>query len=349
MKVTIVVPGLNSAGGSRVISIYAHELFKRGHDVLLVTWAPRPRSIRGRIKHIFTARIGDSRDWYFEDKLIPIRRIRPSKGIKDRQLPEADVVIATWYDTAFAVADLAPSKGAKFYFMQDYGAPGQPLEILRKTWRLPMNFITISEWLVGMIRQEQPDAAITLIPNAVDVDVFTSAPRGKQAVPTFGLMYRGLWSKGADIALAAFELARQVRPDCRLLVVGHDRMEGALPEGCRAYRGVSDEDLAGIYASCDAWLFPSRSEGFGLPIIEAMACRTPVISTPVGAAPELLVETGTIVPVDDPRAMAGAMLSIVDLSDGDWRQLSDRVHYQATRWSWTDAVDKFERALRASI
>jgi glycosyltransferase involved in cell wall biosynthesis len=349
MRITIVVPGLNSAGGTRVISIYARELTKRGHEVLLVTWAPRAKGIRNKIRQRFGPPAGGYRDWYFEDKLVPIKRLSPSRGIKNEQLPDADAVIATWYDTAFTVAELALSKGAKFYFMQDYGAPGQPLEILRKTWRLPMNFITISEWLVGLIQDEQPEASITLVPNAVDIQVFRSAPREKQAVPTFGFLYRDMQSKGGDVALAAFELARQARPDCKLLVVGHDHLEGGPPEGAFAFGSVSDEELAEIYASCDAWLFPSRSEGFGLPILEAMACRTPVISTPAGAAPELLAETGTIIPVDDPRAMADAMLAIADLSDEEWAQLSDRVHERAVSWSWTDAVDKFEHALEQGI
>ncbi|MGC8714943.1 MAG: glycosyltransferase [Leptodesmis sp.] len=42
------------------------------------------------------------------------------------------------------------------------------------------------------------------------------------------------------------------------------------------------------YSACDAWLFPSRYEAVGLPILEAMACRTPVIGTPAGIAPEML-------------------------------------------------------------
>jgi glycosyltransferase involved in cell wall biosynthesis len=345
MKVTIVVPELNSTGGTRVISIYAHALKERGHDVTLVTWKPNPRGIRNKIKHILKPPLESDKDWYFEDGQIPIIRLGYSGGIKNKDAPDADVVIATWYDTAATVAQLAPAKGRKFYFMQDYGAPGQPLDLLRPTWRLPMSFITISEWLVGMIREEQPNALITLVPNAVDTEVFHSYPRGKQDTPTFGLLYRAMSSKGADTALAAFELIRQTRSEARLLMVGHDRPEGGLPEGAVAHIGVTDEDLAKVYASCDAWLFPSRAEGFGLPILEAMACRTPVISTPTGAAPELLSDMGMIVPVDDAQAMADKMLMISDLSDADWVELSDRAYQKAISWSWTEAIDRFEAAL----
>jgi glycosyltransferase involved in cell wall biosynthesis len=349
VKVTIVVPELNSTGGTRVISIYARELEHRGHDVLLVTWKPNPRGVRNVVKHFLRHSIRRSAesqlDWYFDGGSIPIRRLGFSKQIRNESIPDADVVIATWYDTATAVARLAPAKGEKFYFMQDYGAPGQPLEILRQTWRLPMRFITISELLADLIRQEQPSALITLIPNSVDTEVFCSPPRDKQQIPTFGMMYRSLHSKGAAVAFAAFELVRGQRRDCQLLVVGHDSLQQLPPAGAVIYGSVPDEDLARIYANCDAWLFPSRAEGFGLPILEAMACRTPVISTPVGAAPELLANTGMLVPVDDPGAMARAMLAIMNMSSATWTQLSDRAYERAVSWSWNDAVDEFERTL----
>jgi glycosyltransferase involved in cell wall biosynthesis len=349
VKITIVVPELNSTGGTRVISIYARELKRRGHEVLLVTWKPMPTGLRELVKHCLKRSMGRAgeieRDWYFEDGLIPIKRLGYSRLIRDNSIPDADVVIATWYDTARAVARLAAKKGQKFYFMQDYGAPGQPIEMLRVTWRLPVHFITISESLVELIRQEQPKASITLVPNSVDTKVFRTSARGKQKVPTFGMTYRSLHTKGADIAFAAFQIVKQRHPDSKLLLVGHDSLLRLPPNGAVPFGSVTDEELVRVYASCDAWLFPSRAEGFGLPILEAMACRTPVISTPVGAAPELLAAVGFLVPVDDPEAMADAMSHIVTMSSDEWSQLSNRSYLRAVSWSWSDAVDKFESAL----
>ena len=61
-----------------------------------------------------------------------------------------------------------------------------------------------------------------------------------------------------------------------------------LPRDTEFHLRPPQDRIRDIYSKCDAWLFGSRSEGFGLPILEAMACRTPVIGTPAGAAPELL-------------------------------------------------------------
>ena len=67
-----------------------------------------------------------------------------------------------------------------------------------------------------------------------------------------------------------------------------------LPPGSMFVRQPAQDMIRDIYGQCDVWLFSSRSEGFGLPLLESMACRTPVIATPAGAAPELCAGGGGI-------------------------------------------------------
>jgi glycosyltransferase involved in cell wall biosynthesis len=112
----------------------------------------------------------------------------------------------------------------------------------------------------------------------------------------------------------------------------------------------AQDQIKNIYGKCDVWLVGSRSEGFGLPILEAMACRTPVISTPTGAAPELTAPGGgVLVPMDDPSAMAKEIQRIVQLPDEQWRAMSDIAHQTATKYTWEDATTLFEAALERAI
>jgi glycosyltransferase involved in cell wall biosynthesis len=108
--------------------------------------------------------------------------------------------------------------------------------------------------------------------------------------------------------------------------------------------------LKEIYSKCDAWLFSSRSEGFGLPLLEAMACRTPVIATPAGAAPDLCAGGGGIlIPRDDSGAMARAIERIAAMPEAGWRDMSDKAFATASRYTWDDATTRFEAALRQAV
>jgi len=94
----------------------------------------------------------------------------------------------------------------------------------------------------------------------------------------------------------------------------------------------------------------SRTEGFGLPILEAMACRTPVIATPVGAAPELIGPGGgRLVANEDPASMAEAIVDIARMPEFDWSAMSDCAYETATRYTWDDATEAFERALERAM
>ncbi len=98
------------------------------------------------------------------------------------------------------------------------------------------------------------------------------------------------------------------------------------------------------------WLWPSRTEGFGLPILEAMACGVPVVAADTGAARDLVLDGGgALVPVDDPIAMADALCEILELSPEAWAARSEQARKKALACNWDDAVDHFEAALLAAV
>ena len=155
------------------------------------------------------------------------------------------------------------------------------------------------------------------------------------------------------MSIQAIEIARKSVPDLQVAAFGMAEFPGEtrnLPHDTRYVCNPAQDRLKDIYGSCDAWLFGSRSEGFGLPILEAMACRTPVIATPAGAAPELVgAGGGTIVPMNDPNAMAEAIVRFARMSEDQWRRASDAAHAIASRFTWDDATDIFEEALRTTL
>jgi glycosyltransferase involved in cell wall biosynthesis len=74
---------------------------------------------------------------------------------------------------------------------------------------------------------------------------------------------------------------------------------------------VSNEDLVFLYNEASLFVFPSLYEGFGLPILEAMACGTPVIASNTSSIPEIAGDAALLVEADDTHGISGAMRQVV--------------------------------------
>ena len=350
LRITFVLPKLSMAGGIRVIAIYANFLQKRGHDVKVVCVENAKPPFLRRVKDILKGR-GFTRHVrrlpsYFDSIDIDLTVYKKYSAIGDNNIPDADVIVATYWDTAQVVADLSLSKGVKVYFMQDYGAPGQELEKIIPTWKLPLHKITISQWLVNLINSHAGDEKVDLVPNAVDFESFSAEPRDKQLVPTAGFVFRKTPSKGVDIVFEAYLEVLKTRPDFRLIAFGSEPPPDFTAGHFEYFLLPPDDKLIDLYSCCDMWVFPSRIEGFGLPIMEAMACRTPVIATPAGAAPELLENGGGILLEGfQPSQMASAMLQFVNMSSDRWKVMSEKARLSVSGYSWENAAGLFEQML----
>jgi len=361
MKITFVLPYAGLSGGIRVIATYAERLQKRGHDVFVVS-VPKPAPTVKQIARSMLKGNGwpqpkpQSKASHFDTVNVRHQVLEKVRPVTDADVPDADVVIATWWETAEWVAQLSQQKGAKAYFIQHYEVHDYlPVDRVKATWQLPMHKITIAQWLMDLARTEYGDEDISLVPNSVDIKHFFSEPRNRQAAFTVGMMYaeggRAYW-KGCDISLNAVSLASQQVSDLKLIAFGTcaPSSEFPLPPYAEYTRQPRPERLRDLYAKCDAWLFGSRVEGFGLPILEAMACRTPVIGAPVGAAPELLSDgAGFLVEPENPQAMADAIVRLSQTSNAEWKILSDAAYAKAKRYTWEDATVLFEYALEHAI
>jgi glycosyltransferase involved in cell wall biosynthesis len=353
MKITFVLAAADLSGGNRVISIYAQRLARRGHQVTVVSRPRRPVTLKDKFRAWRTGHPmpQNRKHWpsHF-DGLIGAthHQIESYRAVTAADVPDADVIIATWWETAEWVSAMPASKGRKAYFIQHYEAhPGQDHSRVDATWRLPMHKIIIAQWLVDIAKKQFNDAAISYVPNAVDLNQFNAPPRGKQLVPTVGLMYSLVNFKGCDVSLKAFELARQKISNLKLVAFGNRTVAANLPLPADADYTMqpAQDKIKDVYSRCDVWLVGSRSEGFGLPILEAMACRTPVIATPTGAAPELTSPGGgVIVPMDDAAAMAQEIERIVGLPAEQWIAMSNIAFETATKYTWDDATNLFEAA-----
>ena len=107
---------------------------------------------------------------------------------------------------------------------------------------------------------------------------------------------------------------------------------------------VAFEDMPAIYSLARALVFPSRYESFGLPIVEAMACGCPVVTSNNSACPEVAGEAAVLVDPDDVEGLAAA-LARVSFDDALSEELRRRGVRRAAAFSWRESA----RALLAEI
>jgi len=354
MRITFVLPGTGLSGGTRVLAIYAERLHRRGHVVNVVSHPWRKRTLLRKLISLLRGRGWPKKverePSFFDGLAMPHRVLQSDRPVTDSDVPDADVVIATWWKTAESVSKLSPLKGAKVYFIQHYELfDYTPHKRVKATWRLPLYKITIAKWLAELAKQEYGDRKVWLVPNSVDTNQFYALPRSRQLQPTVGLLYSTTKWKGVDVSLKAFELAAKRVPELRLIAFGAEPVAEwlPLPAGASFHYRPAQESIRDLYASCDVWLCASYSEGFGLPLLEAMACRCPVVSTNAGGPADFIQSgyNGYIVPVGNAEALAGRLVDVLALDEAKWRAMSDAALRTATRYTWDDATDLLEAAL----
>jgi len=194
------------------------------------------------------------------------------------------------------------------------------------------------------------------------VDVTPLAPRPLPAVepatfprPTFLAVGTLEPRKNLERVLAAFSLVRARGLDAALVVVGaRGWLDDAIHAAAVATPGVTfegqvdDARLAALYAGASALVYPSLGEGFGLPVIEAMAAGTPVVTSVATACAEVAGDAALLVDPYDVDAIATAMMRVL-VEGGLARELSERGTLRAGLFTWEATAEAtracYERAL----
>jgi glycosyltransferase involved in cell wall biosynthesis len=272
------------------------------------------------------------------------------RPIKASDVPDADVIIGTWWETAEQIEHMPASKGRKVYFVQHLETfDWMPVERVVATYRSSMQKIVIAQWLVKAIESRGNRVGATVVPNAVDRKQFFAAPRSKNMRPRIGTLFSDTAFKAFDVTLAVLEKVRREFPDLEVVAFGshapkkyRDQMDGI-----EMNVAPPQERLREIYASCDVWLSCSVSEGFNLTAMEAMACRTPVVSTRTGWPEEAVVAgvNGALAEVNDVQGLADRVIEILRLPAEAWERLSEGAAQTVADSSWERSARLFEAAL----
>jgi len=163
--------------------------------------------------------------------------------------------------------------------------------------------------------------------------------------------------KGLRHLLTAFRDLSADWPEAELVVVGKPR-EGPSRElasrleaegRMRFVSGLTNSELADLYASATVCVTPSLYEGFGLPAIEAMACGTPVIVTDGGALPEVVGDAGLVVTAGCGNSLRAAMDRLLHDSEQRAAMAAAGLARVRERYCWTRVGEAYEQLLADAI
>ena len=252
----------------RAILTYCDRLAARGHAVTVVV----PARSMWRAAWLNARGVGPTWVAGFRARVRWVGRWRAHR------LPDADVTLATAWQSAPIVAD-APSRcGAKFYLVQHYeslyhGAAAT----VDATYRLPLTKIAISTWLADIMRERFGAKADVLV-TPVDRELFHRVPVGASpsAVRVLMLHHDYAW-KGVADGLEAVARVRARVPALRLIGFGVKPPREGMPYD-EFHADPPQAKLAALYSAADVYLCPSWDEGLGMPPMEAMACGAALVT-----------------------------------------------------------------------
>jgi glycosyltransferase involved in cell wall biosynthesis len=358
MRINFVLPRISLAGGIKTPRLLGEALVRRGHQVRLVyVSAPVPRPSVFRIRSYLRRLIEELKNMGHSESHIDstlVEQVPVNRWpIGNDDLPDADVTIATWWETAEWVRDYPPNKGIKAYYIQGYEVFFGNRERVDGTYRLPFLKIVISQWLERLMAETFDAHRIVLVPNGVERERFNAPPRAKSAVPAIGMVYSPVPNKGSEVAFAAIRKVQKEIPSVKVISFGiHPLQKGIqTPANFEYHRAPEQRMIPDLCRSVDCWIVSSQSEGFGMPGIEAAACRCPVVSTRCGG-PEDYIEDGVsgyLVEVGNAEAMADRIAKVLTLQNDQWLKMSDASYRISLQFDWDKSAEILERALIAEI
>ncbi|OLT22277.1 mannosyltransferase [Pseudonocardia sp. CNS-139] len=193
--------------------------------------------------------------------------------------------------------------------------------------------VTVSETTAGlMARHRLTRRPVTVVPNAPG-----PAPDLPRAPRTGALVYMGSFMPYKNVATLAaampslpgheLHLMSRISPDERA------RLTAVAPGGWLVFHGgAGDETYRDVLRGATALVTASRDEGFGIPLVEAMALGTPVVVSDIPVFREVAGDAGAYV---DPDDVGGFVRAVEELADPDvWEERSAAARKQADRYSW---------------
>jgi glycosyltransferase involved in cell wall biosynthesis len=351
MKITFLTPHINISGGVKIILEYADRLTKRGHKVTVI--CPQPTLVRENVKGIpiiYPKRaimnlLGYKPDWV--DVAADIKYV-PSWN--EKYIPNADIVVATAWQTASYVNDYSKRKGKKIYLIMHYEKlfhANNMEELADETYRYSFKKIVISTWLKKIMKQKyNSNSYLIVVP--VDFDQFYPIRSFYGQNKRICMLHHTSAWKGVNDGIAAFNIAKKKYPNLELVMFGVQNKQ--IEINCEYYKSPVKGKLREIFNSCDIFVCPSWKEGLGMPAMEAMACKCALVTTDNGGCRDYAIhgKTALVSPSNNPEALAKNLIMLLE-DERLLATIAQNGYEHIKQFTWDKAVNKMEKVFLKSL
>lgn len=287
--------------------------------------------------------------------------------------PEADVVYCT-------AESYVPTKKARLavtlhdaaYFEADAHNRDRAFSLQRLKWRLLYRkldrrtdlFHTVSHFSAERLAHFFPRIAsrLRVVPNAVTPFFFQPVACAELGALTalglgtrpFILVPGGLhFRKNAELILEAWPLLKSIHPELVLAVVNHSnaayqKRAEELGLDIKILGFVSDAMLRALYTAAAVVWFPSRYEGFGLPVLEAMACGAAVVTSRASSLPEIAGDAALLASPGRSHDHVDALAALLQ-DEALRRELGRKGQSHAAAFTWQTSAEKLRREFDALL
>lgn len=348
------------AGMEMVIARLAHKLVARGHEVGITCTE-------------YVGDLGEAlADRGFEIGLAPLPGMRTilfphelERRLRERRPDVVHVHSGVWLKAARAAARAGvPRVIHTIHGLLDREPWHGPL-LMRWAARYTDAIAAVSRPLVVYLRDvvHVPNGKVIYLPNGIDTSVFSPAKGDGRLRRHFrlsddrfiiGHVGRFAPVKNHALLIEAFARLHARRPASFLVLIGDGDLRPEIEAriaglGLRDHVGLYGlaDDPGPLYRDLDLFVLPSLAEGTSMSLLEAMATGLPVVATRVGGNPDLVADTGILVPSGDASALADAMERVIDRpEEGRALGAAARDRIQAG-YDEDGVVDRYESLYRA--
>jgi glycosyltransferase involved in cell wall biosynthesis len=346
-RFNFVIPSLPTkpVGGVKNMFQFANRLRAKGHDIVIYYSVKRPFKknktpvwLRMPIWKLRKKNI----KWFQLDKSIG-QEIVPE--ISDRFVRDADATMCTWWQMAYAVGGLSPSKGLKVNFIQDYELWTGQEDRVHDSYKLPLKHVVIAQYLQDIVEQYNGTRP-PLVNTPINTDTFKLVkPAAERQPASVIMMYSEEQRKGSMYGIEALEQVKKQIPELKVTLFSVYKRPDSLPGWMDFYTRPSN--LPDLYNEHAVFISPSLGEGWGLPPAESMACGCAVVCTNIGGHRDYAIDgvTAMLVEAKDTNAMAEKIIRVIGEKDLRLKLSGAAQKLISTEFIWPVAVSRLESIL----